>query len=444
MNSRIATAFLACAPAIGLAADSVSLTLPEAVKMAIAQNRTLKLARLKVQEKEHRVAAAKADYFPQLRNESTFEHSTELENIDIPRGAFGVLPAEGPLPTHDVLIGQGGHTLATTGTGVTQPLTPLIRVRQENRVAASVVAASRDDVRKLETQVAVKVHEAYYGILAAQLQKQAAEEDIAFAKIRLSEAQERVRDGSALKLEVLDGQAGLLQGEQSLLTIDLRLSDLNTLLNDLLGLPLHTQLVLQPAQLDAPADLPREELLKIAFATNPEITSAMQTVEQAKAGVTAAKSAYIPDIFVFARHRYQNGVPFLVHNFGTFGVQMNFDIFDFGKRRAAVRERETQLTEAQENVERLKEEVAVEIEQSANKVERTRKMLQVASEVVSLRTESERVTENQLKQGVVLVSARRQASAASYKAKADLLQAQLAYMLAQAELQQTIGRTPGQ
>jgi outer membrane protein TolC len=49
-----------------------------------------------------------------------------------------------------------------------------------------------------------------------------------------------------------------------------------------------------------------------------------------------------------------------------------------------------------------------------------------------------------LKDGVVLVSQRRQASAASYKAQADLLQAQLAYMLAQAELQLTIGRAPGE
>jgi hypothetical protein len=45
---------------------------------------------------------------------------------------------------------------------------------------------------------------------------------------------------------------------------------------------------------------------------------------------------------------------------------------------------------------------------------------------------------------VVLVSARRQATAANYRAQADLLQAQLAHLLAQAELEQTIGRTPGQ
>ena len=66
-----------------------------------------------------------------------------------------------------------------------------------------------------------------------------------------------------------------------------------------------------------------------------------------------------------------------------------------------------------------------------------------ASEVVALRRESERISGNQLAQGVVLISSRRQTSAASIKAQADLLQAQLAHMLARAELEQAAGATPG-
>ncbi len=47
-----------------------------------------------------------------------------------------------------------------------------------------------------------------------------------------------------------------------------------------------------------------------------------------------------------------------------------------------------------------------------------------ASEVVGLHTEKERVAENPLREGLVLISQRRQASAAVYKrAQADLLRA---------------------
>jgi outer membrane protein TolC len=444
VRSRILAVLVLSVAAAALAADSRELTLPDAVKMALAHNRTVTLARLKVQEIEQKKAGAKADYFPKLKNESSFSHVTTLENIEVPAGAFGALPNAGLLPPQNLLVYQGNPNLTTVGTSLTQPLTPLIRIRQENRIAASQVAASRDDVRKVENEISVKVHEVYYGILGALLQKQAAEQDNVYERARLSEAQQGLRDGSALNVDVLDSQAGLLQSDHSLLTVDLRLSDLNAELNDLLGLPLDTRLALSPAQVNAPVELSREEMLRVAFDTNPDIASAMESVEQAKAAVTSAKSEYIPNVAVYARQSYENGVPFFPRNFGTFGVLMNYDVFDFGKRRAAVRQREAQLAQAQENVERLKEEIAVQIEQSANKVERTRKMVEVASEVARLRTESERVSENQLKEGVVLVSQRRQASAASYKAQADLLQAQLAYMLAQAELQQTLGRTPGE
>jgi outer membrane protein TolC len=196
----------------------------------------------------------------------------------------------------------------------------------------------------------------------------------------------------------------------------------------------------QPARLE---EHPRDEYLKLAFVENPQILAAMEAVRKAQAGVTAAKSAYIPDVSAIARQSYQNGVPFLVHNFGTFGVNLTYDVFDFGKRRAAVREREAELAQAQENLTRLKETVSVQIERNLNKVERTRQMLQVATEVVRLREEGERLAENQMAQGIVLVSARRQASAASDKAQADLLQAQLAYLLAGAELEEAVGRTPG-
>jgi outer membrane protein TolC len=171
--------------------------------------------------------------------------------------------------------------------------------------------------------------------------------------------------------------------------------------------------------------------------------AAQETVRKAQAGVDAAKSAYIPDITAFARHSYQDGVPFFVRNFGTFGVNLNWDVFDFGKRRSVVREREAQLAQAEENLERLKEEVAVGIERSYNKVERTKSMVEVANQVVKLRQESERLAENQLTQGVVLVSDRRQATALSYKAQAEFLQASLGYLLSWAELEETVGRTPG-
>lgn len=103
---------------------------------------------------------------------------------------------------------------------------------------------------------------------------------------------------------------------------------------------------------------------------------------------------------------------------------------EFGKRRAVVRDHARQLAEDGQNLERLKEPVAVEVEPSYNKLERTKGMVNVAVQVAKLREESDRLMTDQSTRGVVLVSEVRQATAANYKAKAELVQARLGYLLA--------------
>ena len=433
-------AFLTAVPEY--AAEVRRLTLTEAVHLAITQNRALKIARLKVMEHEQKKVGERSSYFPAITNQSNILHITDLQNVAIPAGAFGT--AAGTLvPTRNVALPQGQKTLYSSGTQISQPLTQLIRIHEANRIAAADVAVSRDDLKKAETQVALQVHSLYFGILIARLQKQAAEQQSRYAGEHLRESDEDVQGGSALNVAAIQGRAGLLESQQSVLTAELQLSDLNTELNDLLGLPLDTQLELDPSVPATFDQRPREEYVQTAWSENPEIMAAEESVKKARAGVTAAKSAYIPDVTAYARQSYQDGVPFLVRNFGTFGVNLNWEVFDFGKRRAVVREREAQLAQAEENVRRLKEEVAVAIERSYNKLERTQSLVQVANQVVKLRTESERLSQNQLTQGLVLVSERRQATAATYKAQADYLQASLGYLLAWAELEQAVGHTPG-
>src|SRR5262249_12284312 len=162
--------------------------------------------------------------------------------------------------------------------------------------------------------------------------------------------------------------------KQSVLTADLQIQDYTTELNDLLGLPLDTKLELD-AEIgrDFPT-LTKAEYTKAAWEENPEIRAAEQTIEKARAGISASKTAYIPDITAFARYSYQDGVPFLVRNFGTFGISLDYTLFDFGKRKATVREHTAQLSQAEQNLERLREEVAVAIERSYNKMERTKSM----------------------------------------------------------------------
>lgn len=435
-------ALLSITTAPGYGADVRKLSLKEAVELAISQNHSLRIGRLKIVENEQKKAGERASYFPSITDHAKAADSTSISHVVIPTGTFGRVDSQ-LVPGHDVTIPQGRDYLLLNEATISQPLTQLIRIREANRIAAAEVAISRTDLKKAENQVAVDVHRLYFAVLIAELQKRAAEEQTAYAKEELKENMEAVRNGSLLRVSGIQGDVDVLQGQQAVLTADLQVTDLNTELDDLLGLPLDTKLDLEPIEAIGPDRRPLEEYVQAAWANNPEIAAAEESIKKATAGVKSAKSAFIPDITAYASETWQNGLAFIVTNFGTAGVQLNYDVFDFGKRRAAVREHEAQLAETEENLKRLKDSISAQVERNYNAVERTENLVAVAGQVVALRRENERLSHNQATQGVVTVANTLEAASATYKSQVDLLQANLNYMLAWAELKQTIGQTPG-
>ena len=135
-------------------------------------------------------------------------------------------------------------------------------------------------------------------------------------------------------------------------------------------------------------------------------------------------------------------MPFLAHNFGTFGVHYSYDLFDGGKKRATLRERDAQLAQAEENLARMSDDVEVRVQTAYNKVERTQQMVGVSRELLATRREARRVSAQQLQQGAYLRSQADAAAAQEFEAETLLLQAQLEYAQAQDELTDAIGQTP--
>jgi outer membrane protein TolC len=222
----------------------------------------------------------------------------------------------------------------------------------------------------------------------------------------------------------------------------LQLSDLRMQFNDVVGLPLARTLMLDPSVPEAPDSCAREECIKLALASHAEMAEARATVEKAASAVRLAKYEYIPDVEAFARYSYSNDVPFLARNFGTFGLHLSYELFDGGKKRATVRQRDAQLAQAKENLAQISDEVELRVETAYNKLDRTRQMVAVSEELLSLRKESGRVAAEQLVNGTVLRSQAEGAVAQELEARTLLLQSQLDYVQARDELTEATGQAP--
>ena len=420
-----------------------TLSLSQAIDLALKQNRNLKLAQLGVVDSEHKKEIARAAYFPNIKNESSLLHVTELAGVDIPAGAFGAPSATGPLPANTLFIGQGSLTAYTSGTGLTQPLSQMFKIRESNRAAIADLNTARIQVNETENDIALKVRQLYYGILIAQSRLRAATEEANASQVNAQESVDAAAQGRALDVTVLESRAAVLDAKQSALTQNLQIHDLMLSLDDLLGLPLNSQLQFEDAIDAAPVSTPsREECIHIAHEQSPEIRKAQQAVIKAKAGLGAAKDAYIPDVTGLARYHYQSGVPLLVHNFGTFGFNVSYELFDGGRREGEIKDSRTLLSQAELNLAEVEDQTAVQVETAFDKVEQLKGMLGVAEEALAVRTEAARLSDRQFEQNAALASARAEAHAREASAKASLLETNLNLFLAQSDLKRAIGQLP--
>jgi outer membrane protein TolC len=416
------------------------LNLHEAVELALRHNHVVRIAALRVEEEQHAKEVARSAYLPTIRNDSTFAHATDTQFIAIPAGGLGVVSGTS-IPARQFTINQGDKNFIVSGTGFTQPLTELFKIKAGNDVARAELNASREKARGVGNDVALRVRQLYYSILVVQSQRQAIEAKIRAFDDLQGERVQQVKYGSTLEVDLIESRAQLLQAQQELLTTELQLSDLRLKFNDVVGFPLKTDIALDPDVPAPPQSCERGQCIKLALDSHPEITEARAEVEKASAAVRAAKREYIPDIEAFARYSYQENVPFLARNFGTFGVHFGYDLFDGGKKRATLRERDAQLAQAKENLARIGDEVEVRVQTAYNKLERTQQMVAVSRELLATREEARRVSVQQLQQGTYLRSQADAVAAQEFEAQTLLLQSQLEYAQAQDELTDAIGET---
>ena len=419
-----------------------NITLPEAVDLAQRQNSALKISKQKVEENRQRIASARSKYFPQLSNESSYMGLSDKQLVTIPAGSLGTVPGLGPFPGRDTTIDQGSTMMFISSTTLSQPLTQLFKVHEGHGVAKAEHAIAEADARKTEDDIIFSVHQLYYGLLIAQKQQEAAQALLSAAQEGLRESEDAVRAGNLLQAAVTGSRVQLLQGRQAQLAAEIQSADVTLELNDLLGLPLETILV--PAEVDDPLPVPKSlpEYLQLALAHNPDLESAKGAVAKAGHAARAARDEYIPEISLFARHVYQDGSPFIAGNIGMFGLQMTWDIFDWGNRRGLVGQRRAQLTQAEENRKRIGQQITVEITKAYRKLELTRNMLDVATETLKLQRENQRLTADRVKAGTATSVRLAEAVAAVRKAELDELRTALGYRLALAELNRISGAAP--
>lgn len=415
-----------------------SLTLSQAVDLALKQNSALKIGRAKVTENDQRIASARSQYFPQLSNNTKYVALSDKQLVTIPAGSLGNIEGK-DFPNNDVKVNQSRSTILYSETTLGQPTTQLLKIHEANRIARADRGIAAAELTTSENETVLAVHQLYYALLVANRERDAARASLTAAQENLREAGDGVRSGNVLGVAVTAAKASRLQARQALLAAENRISDLTSDLDDLLNLPSDAILEVTTEGLPELTEPLKDEAYEDARARNGELLAARESVEKARHAVQAAKYEYIPDLTIFAKHGYQDGAPFLEKNFGIFGAELTWNIFDWGKRKGEIGQRVARQSQAAENLARIDKRIGIEIDKVYRKLERVKQMVDVAREALSLWRENARLSENRLKAGTVTTAKHAETIAALKKAEMEDLQASLQYRLARIELDRITG-----
>lgn len=415
-----------------------SLTLPQAIELALQQNAALKICRAKVSETEGKIVSTRSQYFPQLYNDTKYMAFSDRQQIAVPAGALGHVSGT-PFPDQDVKISQSSEDVLYSETTLAQSTTQLLKIREANKIALADRGIAKAELAQSKNETVLSVYRLYYSLLIATKDKEAAEASFSAAEENLREAKNGVRSGTQLQMAITRARGDMLLRRQALLVAEKQISDFTADLDNLLGLPGDDILEVTEVGLPELAKPTRDQAYEQARAENGELIAARKTLEKLEHSVRAAKYEYIPDLTLFAKYGYQDGAAFLDKSVGIVGAELTWNILDWGKRKGEISQRIAQKSQVQEKLAETERRVGIEIDKAFRNLERSKQMIDVAREALALRRENARLSKNGTKAGTVTAAEHAEAVALLKKAEANELQAVLQYQLAHAELDRIQG-----
>ena len=415
------------------------LTVEQAVKNALANNRILKITSLQLDEEKQGYLALKTRRYPSFNTYVFGSQVLAPFSFTVQAGQFGTYPIIGPIPANNTPITTGQVFTAYVVGTASQPLLTLYKI---NTLLAgkglSVDMAAQQLVGKRQSIVA-DVRQAYYTALECEDAIDATQ-----ASIKQYEELERistqyVAEQVVLKSELLEVQAKLAQTRLSLLKLQDKLATAQDQLNNLMGRDIHTPFRTAPAAALSPAEdnLPLAE--STALAQNSDIKESEITIKQAENMVKQARAKYLPDVDVSVHYLSPFGVNFVPTNVAGLGIEFNWEPWDWNRRKHEVDEKTIKVEESKVNLDETKAQVLLSVDQAYRSVHEAQAAV-AAAEVLrtSTREKLREVTEMYAQKTKLLRDVLEQ-QAGVEKANSDYSEAVASFWSAKAKLEKAMG-----
>jgi outer membrane protein TolC len=439
MKPRIISLCLSLALA-STAFAAESLTLDQAVQLAVENNRGLKNSSLDVDKAQDQVNAARTRQFPSISLYVLASQQLTPVEFTFEKGVLGTFEDVGPIPAEDTLVSTPLQPTGFVVGRVSQPLTSLFRIRRSIETLKTGAEVAREQTRAERQTVVRDVKRLYYNLQQSQALLRSLRETLKLYQEIERLTTQYVEQQTALKADLLEIQTRIAQTEQDELSLQNRLASGKEQLNQLLGRTVLTDFELEPVGASAGLDIDLLDARRSALENRPEIRQAHLRHEQAQWDMKAKKAEYIPDLAVeFNSIALVNFNRFLPNQTQSVGLSLSWEPFDWGRKKQEVAEKRHTVEQTVNAAADAENQVIMDVNDKYRQLQQNRLQVRVARLSQETAVESLRVVKNKYETDAVLLKDVLQAQAAVEDGNTSYEKALLAFWDARAEFERALG-----
>jgi outer membrane protein len=299
--------------------------------------------------------------------------------------------------------------------------------------------------KNTSADVVTNVKVIFYGILAAQEAVKIVQETSGATKEHLRQAKALMAAGLGTKVDVLRWQAKIADDEQKLLEAQQQVASAKMRLNNLMGRPLRSAVVIVPPA-EVTAEIPPQPKgVAEPLRSHPQLRLTRLNVKMTKIGEQTAKAAFLPTVTLSGGYTFQNFMPYEDFSsskwLGSWAVMLSVKvpIFDSMTKVYNVQLKQLEVSKARmqsRNVRRLLTEAVLQADLSVNK---SYKSIGVARKQVKLAAEAHKSADNLYRAGNAKTTDVLDAQNGLRLAKFNLLNARFGYLSALVRRDKAIG-----
>lgn len=423
-----------------LFAQIKTLTLDDAIKIALENNNQIKITRLELIKSDEKLVEAKSGLIPQLNLSAAYSRYLKKPVLFLPPDSpFGRL-------TGGVIeIGFDNSYLGSLTLQVpifAWPVYSGIRIANKSRSIAEQIYKST------AAKIISDVKKAFYSVLLAKEGYKITKMRINLAEDNLKNVEKMYRQGLVSEYDYVSAQVQYQNLLPLLIQAENNLELAQNALKLMLGIDVKQDIdAAGEMEIDDFQEIDYSTALKDLYQNSPELKQAEYQVELSREFVSTEFSGHLPSLFLTGNFQYQaqaNDFNFNQYRWirTTFiGVQVQIPIFKGFGTQARVDQARVSLQQSIERLTFTKQALENELKNTIYKIEQSRKRIETQKKAVELAELGYKIARKRFESGVGTQLEVSNAEVNLAQAKLNYQQAIYEYLVALSDLERLTGKT---